>query len=463
MKRSIRSQLSFMTAMVVLVTVILISLLSNLFINWKFKDYITRQQRQNTQELAASLGFTYQAASGSWDTDFIHTIGMYALYDGYIIKVYDNQGNSVWDAEQHDMSRCAQVMADISERMQEKYPRLDGEFVSQDFPLYQEGARIGTASLSYYGPYFLNENDFGFLSALNTILFGVGLLSLILALLVGWVMSKKISRPVIRTAQAAQAISAGDYQIRFDTAAGIKELDGLVASVNQLADSLHRQEALRKRLTADVAHELRTPLTTVGTHLEAMMEGVWEPTAGRLLSCHEEIIRITALVQDLESLAKVESENLKLNLKPVNLHQLVKSVEQTLETEIYRKKLELTIQGNVSCVYGDPDRLRQVVLNLLSNSAKYTPEGGKIRVILEETNCDVIMTVEDNGIGIPEEEQPFIFERFYRADKSRNRKTGGAGIGLAIVKSIVDAHKGSVNVKSVLGSGSQFTVKLPKA
>jgi signal transduction histidine kinase len=181
-----------------------------------------------------------------------------------------------------------------------------------------------------------------------------------------------------------------------------------------------------------------------------------------LQSCYEEILRIGILVKDLENLAKVESQILKLNKSFVDLHSLVVSVCTGFEIEASKKRIALAVAGKVCMTFVDEDRIKQVVFNLLSNAIKYTPDDGKITVTVQEKLNSFNVYVEDDGIGIPKEEIPLIFERFYRADKSRNRKTGGAGIGLAIVKSIVQAHGGTITVKSQIDKGSQFVICLPK-
>lgn len=460
-KQSLRRRLSLTIAAVVLLTVSIISILANVSINRKFKDYIEVQQSQKTDELISSLSQQYNPDTEDWNTDFIHVLGMYALYDGYIIKVYDNQGTGIWDAEKHDMSLCNQVMADISLRMKEKYPRMNGEFTAHTYELMQGGEKVGSASLNYYGPFFLSENDFQFLRALNTILLSAGIVSLVLAVMIGWRLAKRISEPLSKAVTISREISEGNYEIGFDKDTNIKELDGLTQAITNLAGSLKEQEGLRKRLTADVAHELRTPLTTVSTHLEAMIEGVWEPTKERLSSCQEEVKRISNLVKDLEKLARVESDNLKLNKTSMDLYELVKTVSRTCEAEIYHQNLKVTIEGEPLMITADRDRISQVILNLLLNAVKYTPEHGNIRMEVSKVHDHAEFIIEDTGSGIEEKELPFVFERFYRADKSRNRKSGGAGLGLAIVKSIVTAHGGRVEVKSTVGKGSEFKVILP--
>lgn len=462
MRHRFRTQLTLTIAVIVLATVALISLLSNIFINMEFEKYTKEQQQTHAKDIATNLSRQFNASTGEWDVEFIHGVGMSAMYDGYIIRLTDSKGNVVWDAENHDMETCSQVMMEIIERMDEKRPSLNGSFVSQEYALKQNSQKIGILVVSYYGPYFLSENDFNFLDSLNLVLVVTGALALLCSLIAGGVLAKRISRPVTKTSHIAKQIAEGDYKIRFEGNIKTFELNELVSAVNHMASSLDSQEELRKRLTNDIAHELRTPLAAVASHLETIIEGVWEPSVERLQSCYEEIERISGLVSDLERLAKVENGAMQLEKTNVNLLELARTVAGNFESESVKKNITLSVNGDQSHVSGDKDRLAQVIVNLLSNAIKYTPEKGQVRILVTDTPQSGIITIEDNGIGIPENELPLIFERFYRTDKSRNRATGGTGIGLAIVKSIVTAHAGTVTAESDEGLGSKFTVMIPK-
>lgn len=462
MKYSLKTKLSFSIALVVLLTVALISLLANFFIGNQFKGYITTQQEKTTRDIVNSISLQFDKETGTWDEEFIHTIGMYALYDGYIVKVYDLKDQTIWDAEVCDMRLCTEIMDDITHRMMSEYPKLNGEFTSKSYPAIQNSEIVGTVNISYYGPYFLSADDFQFLDSLNRILVGIGIFSLMVSILAGFLLAKRLSDPINKTVGVTKRISGGDYGVRIEEEARTKEVDELIESINYLAGTLEKQEILRRQLTADVAHELRTPLTTVQTHIEALIEGVWEPTTERLQSCYDEMARISKLVYDLENLAKVESNNLKLDKTQINLLDLSGKMIGNFETELKNKNLNFAVIGGCPDILADKDRINQVLMNLISNAVKYTPDGGEIRITISETEDSAVFSIEDNGTGIPEEEVPHIFERFYRADKSRNRMTGGSGIGLAIVKSIVTAHGGSVDVQSRLGKGSCFMITLPK-
>lgn len=463
MKRCrLRTMIAMRFALIVLVVISLISIAANVLINRQFEKYVEEQQKKQAEEMAQNLSGQYDAASGGWNLDYIHGLGMYALSEGYIIKLYDSDGNVLWDAENHDMTLCSQMMDTIALRMQENYPELNGDFITHTFELKKGDQVIGFLDIRYYGPYYLNENDFQFLSALNRILAAVGIASLLGAVCMGLILANSITKPIAKTAEITKQISDGDYGIRFNEDVGTKELYGLACAVNQMAESLEKQETLRKRLTSDVAHELRTPIANVLSYLEAIMEGVWEPTQERLQSCYNELERISKLVADLERLRQAENENLKLQKSEEDLLELVQAVVRNFETQLAEKNLHCTVDGVHSMASVDPSRMQQVITNLVSNAVKYSGEGGSIRIVIADSADTAIIRVEDNGIGIPEKELQLIFERFYRTDQSRNRKTGGAGIGLTIVKSIIQAHGGTIEAESEEGRGTRFTVILPK-
>jgi heavy metal sensor kinase len=461
-KYSLKTQLSLNIAAVALLTVALISVVSNVLINRQFRDYISKRHQQRIESIISDLNQQYDPKTDAWDEGFLHAIGMRALYDGYIIKIYDIRNERLWDAEFHDMKTCSQIMEDISQRMRERSLGNDDGFTVKNYDLEWRGRTIAYVSVSYFSPYFYSDEDFRFLDSLNAILAGIGAFSLLLAITAGWILSRHMSSPIRHTAEIAKQMSGGSYSITMEEKTNILELDELMTSINQLANSLGKQENLRKQLTADVAHELRTPLANVATHIEAMLDGVWEPTPERLSGIYEEIERIGRLVSDLENLAKVESGNLKLNKTPVDLSELAEKTLRSFEAEIIKKNLTVSVEGNCQNIPSDRNRIQQVLTNLFSNAVKYTRTDGTIRVAISETGNSAILTVEDDGVGITRDDLPFIFERFYRGDKSRSRLSGGSGIGLAMVKSIVTAHGGEVDVESYPDRGSCFRVILPK-
>ena len=462
MKRKISTQLAAGFAFIVLITVAVISITANGLISHQFEQYVAQQRKMSSEQLAQSLSFQYHAEDGTWNVDYIHGLGMYALKDGYLIRLSDAEGQVIWDAENHDMTLCHQIMQDIRTQMSQHRPDLDGNFITYRYDLKQNDEVIGYLDVSYYSPYYLNESDFRFLDSLNRILLVVGICTAVAAAAAGAVLAKSLSVPLLKVTEMTRKISEGDYGMRLENGnRQTQELVELSSAVNHMAESLERQETLRRRLTSDVAHELRTPVANVSLNLEMMLDEVWEPTKDRLQSCYEELGRISGIISDLEKLRQMEAENMNLELEPVNLLELAQAVETAFEPDLKKKKLTCEVSGEAAAVMGDQRRLHQVIFNLVSNAVKYSTEGGTIQIRVKQEKHKAVLIVEDQGIGMAEEELPLIFERFYRTDLSRSRKTGGAGIGLAIVKAIVQAHQGTVTVTSKVGSGSRFTVTLP--
>ena len=278
-------------------------------------------------------------------------------------------------------------------------------------------------------------------------------------------LAKRLSIPLTKATKTAEKISEGNYQIRYGSDKAnttALELAQLGQAIDHMAENLEKQEEVRRQLTSDVAHELRTPVANVSSQLEAIIEEVWEPTKERLQSCYDELGRISGIISDLEKLRQIEASNMVLEKEPVDLLELAQAVKTAFEPELAKKKLTCMVTGESAIISGDQKRLHQVIFNLVSNAVKYSTESGQILIDIHNLGKNVQLTVKDQGIGIPKEDIPLIFERFYRTDRSRNRKTGGAGIGLTITKTIVLAHGGSISVESVEGCGSCFTVVLPK-
>lgn len=458
---SLRTQITLSSALPVFLLIAVIITLANIFINKEFENYARSRQEKKTGDIAASITQQYNRSDSTWNTDYIHGVGMSALYDGYMIHLTDADGNVIWDAQNHDMSTCNQIMMDIITRMDKKRPKLAGRITTQNFSLEQQSQKIGILSVQYYGPYFLSESEFNFLDSLNLILTVSGILALLCALLLGALRAKQAAAPVAGIAQIAGQIAEGNYKTRFQGKSRTRELNELVTAVNHMAASLDHQETLRRRLTTDVAHELRTPLTAAASYLEAMTEGIWEITPQRLQSCRDEIDRISGLVADLAELSKFEDEDLRLKKSSVDLIELAKTAADIFAPEGQKKDLTISVSGSAVRISADKARISQVLVNLISNAVKYTPAGGSINIAAKNEGNSAVLSVADDGIGIAPDELPLIFERFYRTDKSRSRSTGGAGIGLTIADSIVKAHGGTLTAVSHPGEGSCFTMTLP--
>ncbi len=284
--------------------------------------------------------------------------------------------------------------------------------------------------------------------------------SIILAVLIGFYIAKRISRPLVDMKQAAERMSDGQLDTRV-MIGGNDELAELGTSLNELAAQLHKQEQLRITMTEDIAHELRTPLATLKSHMRAFEDGVWEPTPERIHACLEEIERLTQMVAELEDLTHMDSPAFQLERKREPLDAILAQGVDLVAAAYLEKNVGLSFRCSPNIqIFADRNRMIQIFVNLLSNALKFTPEHGQVQIEAAEEEQDVLIRVQDSGSGIGQEDLPYIFERFYRGDKSRNRKTGGSGLGLTIVKKLVTAHGGQVWAEST--HGTTFMIRLPK-
>lgn len=457
---SLRKKLSVSYVFVALISIFLISILSNFFLERQFIEYIKQNEDQKKKEILSSVSRQYQG-NGKWNINMLETIGVNALEYGLIIKVIDVSGDTLWDAKVHNNGMCKRIIEHMSQNMSSHYPNTKGGYVEKPYSVNYDMIKVGTVEIGSYGPVNFNDNDLAFINTLNKMLLSVGFFSLFIALIFAAIMARRLSSPISRVISTAGMISKGFYSDRISEKSSTSEITQLTNTINNLADNLEKQEALRKRLTGDVAHELRTPLATLQSHFEAMIDGIWEPDKDRLAGCHEEIVRLGKMVGDLEKLAKFEGDNLVLNKTKFNFTETVRHIINNFENEYKDKGLEIELNSKEEFILADKDKISQVVINLISNALKYTPSGGIVKVSIWRKENNIILSVKDNGNGIPPEDIPYIFERFYRADKSRNRMTGGSGIGLTISKAIAEAHKGRIEVFSKINSGTEFMVTLP--
>jgi len=278
----------------------------------------------------------------------------------------------------------------------------------------------------------------------------------------GIVIGRFTSAPITRIAKAAHRLGKGELGVRVQIR-GSQEIRELAETFNKMAAELQHAETLRTNLMNDVSHELRTPLTVLEGNLRAALDRVVPLDEAEIASLYNQTRHLTRLVNDLRELSLAESGQLPLEKMPTDLKTLVAETIQALEPLAVEKGVTLAEEvPPLPEVTVDPFRIRQVLFNLLSNALQHTPEGGKITLNGETGSGVVFLSVQDTGEGLEPEQLPAVFDRFYRADKSRSRETGGTGLGLAIVKAIVEAHGGQVEAQSPgKGKGSQFRVILP--
>ena len=352
------------------------------------------------------------------------------------------------------------VIADTGEAsLGEQHPAQHAE---NGVPIVVNGETVGTVLVGSMIEPALNPADEDFLRSVNFSILLTSLAVGVLALVLGSLLFRQITSPLSELSGSAQAIAGGNLGRRVPVRSD-DEIGRVARSFNQMAESLAQADNQRRNMIADIAHELRTPLTVIQGNLEALMDGVYELTPENVAAVHKQSVVLSRLVADLRDLALAEAGQLRLELKAVALGDLIAQVSEGLEVQASERnvQLKLEIAEDLPKIQADEQRIAQVLFNLMSNALRNTPAGGTITTSAELREGRVLVSVRDTGTGISPEDLAHVFERFYRADRSRARSTGGSGLGLTIAKQIVEAHGGQIWAQSWLGAGSTFAFSLP--
>jgi signal transduction histidine kinase len=287
------------------------------------------------------------------------------------------------------------------------------------------------------------------------------LVAAVIAIAITLLVARRLTGPVETLTAAARRMAAGDRSVRVATGSS-DEIGQLAVAFNQMADAVEQNEAARRRLMSDVAHELRTPLTNIRCQLEALQDGLQTATTAVVDSMHDDTLQLSTLIADLEELSLAEAGQLRLEKHPSDLCELARRVLATFAARAAAAGVSVTIECDEALLCSvDDRRISQVISNLLGNAIRHTPPYGRIVLAVRRETTEALISVSDSGSGIAPEVLPHIFDRFYRTDPSRSRRTGGAGLGLAIVRQLAVAHGGDVRAESEPGRGSTFIVTLP--
>jgi signal transduction histidine kinase len=283
-----------------------------------------------------------------------------------------------------------------------------------------------------------------FVDAVHRYLLWACLAAAALAALLSFLMMRRVLSPLIRMTDITRRIAEGDFEGRVPETSG-DEVGQLAGAFNRMAESLAKLEGLRRSLMIDVAHELRTPLTNMRGYLEALKDGVLPPTPETVVMLHDETLRLADLVEDVLRLARADAARETLKRRKVDISELVNRTQNAFAARLSEKRIEVRqrFTENLPPVSADPDRIDRVLRSLMDNAVRYSPEGGVLTIATSSNPSGVRATFSNTG-NVRPEDLPFLFERFFRGERSRSRDHGGAGIGLSIVKELVEAHGGSV-------------------
>jgi signal transduction histidine kinase len=332
--------------------------------------------------------------------------------------------------------------------------------LSQGTPVTVNGQQVGTVLVSGSAPP-LGGLEKQYLTRSNQALLYAAVGAALVALLLGFILARTLTHPLRDLTSAIHAMAKGNLK-QYVAVKSRDEIGELAAAFNHMSSDLDRLNRSRQQMTADIAHDLRTPLTVIGGYVESMHDGVLKPTPERLEIIHSEVEHLQRLVEDLRTLSQADAGELSLNREAVAPLALLKRMAQSYCNLAEQKKitLEAHTEEGLPEIRLDPDRMAQVFGNLITNSIRYTPEGGIIRLSARQEGDSLAFLVEDNGAGISAEALPRVFDRFYRADPARPQGSE-SGLGLAIAKSITEAHGGSISAQSQLSGGTTIKILLP--
>lgn len=455
MFRTLHSRLLIIFLVLSLGGIILVSIAIQLGFNDSFHDYLQQKRQDQVSKVIELLQDEYDqngTITGEMSTLLFHH---QAMSEGLYYQLIDRKGDLILDSTK--MAGMMGMMGDS--------PQGDVDLHQMNVKTYSvvsKGAQIGTLKVYYSNNLVNGESEF--LNQFHKYILFAVIIMIFIAVLASFLLSKWLTKGIREMKKAAKEWKAHHLDARIAQQKMPEEMEQLAEAFNELAESLSYQDNLRKQFTSDLAHELRTPLATLRSQLEAFLDGVFEPTNERLTQSHGELMRLVRLVNQLEKLMAAENPKIQLQKKWIDVNQTVYGILQQLEPLFHEKAISFSVYfpGDNIRIEVDPDRFKQIISNILTNALKYTPSGGKVSFHVKQVEKGVVFLIEDNGIGIAKEDLPHVFERFYRGDKSRDRKTGGIGIGLSIVKALVQAHQGQIEIESEQGKGTKVSIIFPR-
>ena len=447
-----RMTLSFaaVAAMTALVAIVVLSVVWN----EHFASYTRENMFSTARSTASNIAREYERYGG-WSTEVLApAVSAAANNAGVGIAVIDAAGVTRYD------SSLIFEEADGVGRSQSLQPTSISQIATAS--IFVDGAVVGTVRVWVYGSESLmRQTDQQFRNNSYQAMGLAAAFAIILASFIGYFFARRLVKPINRMTDTAREIEAGDLTARTGLS-GSDEISQLGETFDDMAESVEKSLINERRLTTDVAHELRSPLQAIQVNVEAMIDGVYPTDSAHLVIINDEVTRLGRMVADLLELSRLESGSMPMRDDVVNVSQTVADLmaKYDLLFEDYELHSEVIIEPDVY-VKGDAGKLSQAVTNLIANAIRYTPAGGTITVGVSAGDIMANIMVRDTGIGLTPEEAKQVFDRFWRADNSRTRDTGGLGIGLSLVKEIVQRHGGWVQVDGRKGEGACFTIHLP--
>lgn len=412
-------------------------------------ELIQQVHRQDAEAAAAAAAQAYEA-TGSWEEADLLGVVAVAARGQATIALRDADGNLVAAPAEE----AAAMLAEMHGLEIVDLPRGDPVVA----PVVVDGERVGSLVLRFPESHLPAPEQQVRAALLRTALIGAAV-AVLVAIGIALFVARRVSRPLVALTDAATEMASGLRGVRVELGDQPGELGVLATAFDQMSESVEREEALRRQLVRDVAHEVRTPLTILRGTTEGLVDGVLEPDQETLASLHDEVLRLTNLVGDLETLAAADAATLRLDRREVDLAEVAGAAVGLARAAAADAELEIEAKLEPAPADGDPERLRQVVVNLLSNALRHAPVGGRIYVRTATEGAGAVLEVADTGPGIADEDLPHVFERFYRGAGAES--TSGSGIGLAVASELVAAQGGTIEAANRPEGGAVFRVRLP--
>ncbi|MFW2488084.1 HAMP domain-containing sensor histidine kinase [Clostridium chromiireducens] len=456
MKQSIRGRLSLIIIFCAVTAVLLSALIVNKTITDTFNKYMENIQTQRNERLVEYFQQVYKS-DGGWNSASGEEMMHEAYMSNYCLTLLDENKKVVWEMNHEDIREKNHISINGMEET--------GVYTTNTFDINVNNKTVGYIMVGQYSPVILSQEDINFKTQINKSIVFSGALTLLIVAVISLILSKQFSEPIKEVSKTSVSLSKGNYDSRSNIKSNIEEIRNLTESINDLGEKLNSQDLLRKRLISDISHEIRTPLNVLQNNLEAMIDGIIPITNDKLNNLNDEVIRFGKLLNNLNALKQIESDEIILKLGRVNLGELISNVISDFSIAADEKNIKLIInkeEGKNFIVLGDYDKLKQVFINLISNAIKFNNINGTVWVNVSSGANAVVIEIKDNGMGIKKEDLPYVFERMYRGDKSR-QKIEGSGIGLTLVKKILTLHSGTIDVESKENKGTIFTVSINKS
>ncbi|MFD8192356.1 sensor histidine kinase [Streptomyces wuyuanensis] len=427
----------------------LTAVLVNVAFGARFDDYLAEQQQVRRQQLAALFAAEYQR-DDAWTPASLDELAPTVTMTGSQVELRGEGGQKIWS--------LADASVDPAMLAMHRNMMGTGELgPPRSLPVVVEGRQVGTLDVRVPQGR-IPAVDQNFRSDVNRVLVVGGLTAGAIALAVGLYTARRATAPIAELTSVAGSLATGQRDRRVTTIPD-NEIGQLATAFNAMADRVKKEDALRRLFASDIAHELRTPLAILRSELEAVQDGIREPTPKVITSLHDETLRLGRLITDLETLASADAAAFTLEREPLSLTALVRDTAAHLADRFAGAGITLRIDLPTEVrVDGDAERLRQIVTNQLTNALKFVPAGGTVILTLRQVGDWAELRVIDTGPGIPAEELPRIFDRFFR---SRAARADGSGIGLAVAAELATAHGGTITADSTPGHGTTFTTRLP--